>query len=444
MKKTQYKTILGLLLGLSAFAVLVGLAAWFLLGQSSPQGAPLDPESQSQPVQDGPAKGLALSGALQGVMLDGPEYMLLSGGSTPDGFYYIESRPEDMYAGNIRYVDFASRQDIYLSGLVNSDHASDTDPSYIDSIVGWHTMFCAGDKLYFLRGGASSELDADLPQDLFGALYQMELDGSGRTCLYQADAAGSLEPDALCDDESIYLFERGMDGVSVVQVPIAGGAAQKVLLPGFSQLKHCQGSSIYYLKLDTDTEEMQLVCFDLASLTTTVLDIPTDGSFVFTPQHIYSFGSMYLAADPQRMRTAEIYTLQGEFVQSLDLSPVIPANSWGLSQPRLIGGKMIWDCWNDESKAYYSAVLDVDTQQLSKTLIPCQFDKNGEQQPAEIIAQAGSQFLIVHRRAARQVSVPNPDGTTANFTTERYELALIPQEDYFAGITANMQFITAE
>lgn len=385
--------------------------------------------------------GLRLSKDLRPVILNSA-YTMVPGGSTEDGFYYIESRPENSMEGNIRYVDYKTHRDVFLSNQVNSDHASELDPSFLDSLSGSHTMFCSQDKLYFLRGGMPA--GETMGKTSKGGLYQMNLDGSNRKCLYEADASVRLETDVIADDENLYLFECSTEGVNIVQIPVKGGEIHTVPLNGFSSLAYCEGSRIYYYKVDMESGELTLTICDFASGENTALDIPVKGTAVFVNDRIYTFGGMHAAADPAAMRTAKVYDFQGRLLETLDLSPILPEQSWGCNMPKAVGDKILWMCWNDQTKSYYTAVLDTVSNEMSTTFIPCLFDKNGEQQPAEIIAQAGDDFLIVTHRAERSVDLPYVDGSIGEFIVERYEKVLIPQADYFSGNTENIQKITAE
>lgn len=75
------------------------------------------------------------------------------------------------YTGNILYTDAESRQRIYLSPDLSSDHRSEADPSYIADTLGGVFLFAAMDHLFIHSYGF---------EETVGTLYMADLNGENR------------------------------------------------------------------------------------------------------------------------------------------------------------------------------------------------------------------------------------------------------------------------
>ena len=91
--------------------------------------------------------------------------------STSNGCYLASTSPE--HGGtNIFFIDYKTRQKVYLSSSVNGDYWSETDTSYLKD--GASTTFCSdGDKLYAYALMDSEEIKEEI-------IYQMDFDGQNR------------------------------------------------------------------------------------------------------------------------------------------------------------------------------------------------------------------------------------------------------------------------
>ncbi|MBD5095266.1 MAG: hypothetical protein HDT26_13540 [Subdoligranulum sp.] len=120
-----------------------------------------------------------------------------------NGYYYID-RGGDITA-NLRYIDYSTAQDIYLSARPESDHLTPDDESYLSSVAGTGRVFPAGDKLFLLRAGAPSAADT-FGDDAMAAVFRMDPDGSNRTLLYQGGADERFGDTAAADGHFLYLI----------------------------------------------------------------------------------------------------------------------------------------------------------------------------------------------------------------------------------------------
>ena len=85
------------------------------------------------------------------LMTDDEEFTGRTVGSA-DGYYYVDRGSG--VAANLRYIDYATGQDVFLSSRPGGDHFSPEDESFLSSAAGSALACPAGDALYLVRTGA--------------------------------------------------------------------------------------------------------------------------------------------------------------------------------------------------------------------------------------------------------------------------------------------------
>lgn len=148
--------------------------------------------------------------------------------NTENGYYYLTEEAKELkdgsYGTHLKYMDFASRREIYLCSTAGCRHDtldcpavfSDDDFPTVSTLI-----FVLGDHLYLL----SREYDNDgtvvteftLPgeegspakaESKPAALYRANLDGTGREKIYTFDAALTLEEQVIGNEKGIYLVTK--------------------------------------------------------------------------------------------------------------------------------------------------------------------------------------------------------------------------------------------
>lgn len=148
----------------------------------------------------------ATAGALRLVTSD--ENFFAQSPGTENGWYYVDRGAS--YNANLRYIDYATAQDIYLSSRPEADHLTAGDDSYIASVLGMGEVFPVGDSLFLLRTGAMGASDT-FGSDALPAIWRMELSGANRTEIYLGDAAETLNTAVAADDRFLYVVVQRMD-----------------------------------------------------------------------------------------------------------------------------------------------------------------------------------------------------------------------------------------
>ena len=147
-----------------------------------------------------------------------------AGAQTDDGYYYIEPNQNDYLTGQIRYIDYASAVNIPLSAQANSEHTTEADTSYLDSIIGDYRMFLWGEKIYYIRAGASSYIESSDFGDLAAsAVYSMDKDGSNRKLIYQGNSSGDLLMYAVGWDNTLCFMRQTISNYEIFSISTSGG-----------------------------------------------------------------------------------------------------------------------------------------------------------------------------------------------------------------------------
>ena len=103
---------------------------------------------------------------------------------TENGFYEIVDPLDSAYiGGNIVYTDFSTRNRVYLSSQINTDHTSEDDTSYIPSLIGGSGILTDQNRLYVVKFGKPGLVE-DFGKARLSILYRMELNGANRKTIY--------------------------------------------------------------------------------------------------------------------------------------------------------------------------------------------------------------------------------------------------------------------
>lgn len=199
-------------------------------------------------------------------------------------------------------------------------------------------MFLWGEKIYYIRAGASSYIESSDFGDLAAsAVYSMDKDGSNRKLIYQGNSSGDLLMYAVGWDNTLCFMRQTISNYEIFSISTSGG--DEHVLSTFpidvsAQVMGCIGRNIYFLNISTDenvTDEygsyglrytIKALNVDTDEMID-VMDIPQDGTLPVQPfisgEHIYlcHLGST---------RKIDAYDANGTLQSSISLSAVMPEN----------------------------------------------------------------------------------------------------------------------
>lgn len=349
----------------------------------------------------------------------------------------------DYLTGQIRYVDYATAMDVPLSTQVNSDHADETDPSYLDSIIGDYRLFVYDGHLYFIRAGASAYVeDSEFGDLATGAVYRMNLDGSERTRVYGGDGSGDLMMYAVGGEGVLYLFEQKIEGIDVLRVPESGGAAETIatLSPddGSYQLIGCRDGLLYFHVIGYDPDKKNsmgdmgssahtLVTLDIQTgAQTNLADLCPDDSSYVEP---YMAGNTLLYYYPNGERKVAFCDANGEVKSTVPLAEAAPGFQQ-VDTPYVVGDTLFIPCWDDEQKHGYQILVNAETGEVSRSDVCLTQEDGKDPLGATVLAETDSDYLAMTEIRYEDAQMPMDDGTTATVQNQVYGYSLISKQQF--------------
>ena len=136
-----------------------------------------------------------------------------------DGYYQMYDNDDG--SGNILYTDVATKQRIYLSSDLSSDHHSAADSSWIEDTLGGITLFAAGDYLFIHKNPYNENA---------GALYRADLNGENRKKFLDLQDY-DIVIDAVIASDGGYLYwllENKAEEVFIVKIDIENGTIEQL------------------------------------------------------------------------------------------------------------------------------------------------------------------------------------------------------------------------
>ncbi|MBD5101814.1 MAG: hypothetical protein HDT27_03795 [Subdoligranulum sp.] len=387
------------------------------------------------------------AGALRLVTSD--ENFFAQSPGTENGWYYVDRGAS--YNANLRYIDYATAQDIYLSSRPEADHHTAEDDSYIPSVLGMGEVFCVGDSLFLLRTGAMGASDT-FGADALPAIWRMELSGANRTEIYLGGAAEMLTTTVAADERSLYVVAERMEMEDeapkqhciLLQIDQQTGSAQDLrLLPDNAELVGAWGSMLVFR--------------------TFVDEAPTDGNGLTygPPEFRVTYYTYALAAGEWRelcqrpmgerccehvwndvlvlgnnsTRTVTLLRLSDGSVSAEypfpDAVTAEASDAYFLFHSCRDGRFLFWDYF---AGAIHSVDLATGEWNAVTTLTYIDPDKQ-DPRPVQICAESAEEFLVCRDQVivTRRYTYAD-DGTAYELEASQPEYALIRKADYWNGV----------
>lgn len=145
---------------------------------------------------------------------------------TDAGYYYLTEDVEELengeYAAHLMYMDFATKQEIYLCSNTGCKHNTPDCPAVFvmdEFPICTSGIFSYGNKIYVLSKGMDNE--GAVTQDFYdpdgqlaeteasqAALYEMDTDGTNRHKVYSFDVGLTVEDTVLGNSEGLYFVTK--------------------------------------------------------------------------------------------------------------------------------------------------------------------------------------------------------------------------------------------
>lgn len=152
---------------------------------------------------------------------DGP--FAASGIGRGNGYYSL--RWNDDGSANLMYTDITSRQTVYLSSEIASEHNGETDPSWISD--GASYLFADDDAIYFAQNFAQTGMQAT------DKLWRLDSNGENRRLLTEFEPNQRLSQTVASDGEFLYtvvetVSSNAQSAPSLYRISIVDGAKEKI------------------------------------------------------------------------------------------------------------------------------------------------------------------------------------------------------------------------
>lgn len=142
--------------------------------------------------------------------------------NTENGYYYMTEETVELkdgrYAHHLFYIDFETKQEIYLCNDSSCRHDTQTCTAVlpIDEFEDDSNLFVYQNQLYILSrpydyDGSSSVMvvgDPSYFESQSAVLYRMDLDGSHREIVYRFDPDVTVESSVLADENGLYVVTK--------------------------------------------------------------------------------------------------------------------------------------------------------------------------------------------------------------------------------------------
>lgn len=356
------------------------------------------------------------------------------------GYYYVDRGGG--IAANLHYIDYASKQDIFLSSRPEGNHFSPDDESYVASAAGSGVVFPLEDTLYLVRSGAP-DYSNEYGRDALAAVFTMNLNGSKRQELYLGSASETLLSTIAADGENLYLVssDTQMEHEVPVQrrylVQINRKTGEKETLTELMESAWMIGASGKYLvfhsiraQADSEaqapvmTHEILVYDFDAKSLSV-VESWPQEQMLTVK---VYNDTLVIADAVSKTLTVQELAS--GTIKNTFSLASHMPSQDTKLWFEECRDGKFLF--WNDEQQAL--SAIDLETGEWKTVTLTYQDPEKEEARPVEIYAETDTDFLVCYDKQTVMKQFVDLAGVLDQRESEQPCFALIAKQDYWNSV----------
>lgn len=155
---------------------------------------------------------------------------------TEEGCYTVLQNSTGAY--NLFYIDYATKQMVYLSSNPSSMHNTEEDTSFLGESPGGASLFAAGEHLYWMiLGGTFGGERVSVPAQII----QMDLDGSNKKVVYSLNNGEFLGNTAFAyDGSNFYFWVSAITAEKNLLVSVSAKTGKSNVLAEFGGDTQCQ------------------------------------------------------------------------------------------------------------------------------------------------------------------------------------------------------------
>lgn len=379
----------------------------------------------------------------------------LKGAGTQQGYYYIETNSDELMSANIRYIDYATAQDISLSSNLAAEQNSEASESFLSSTIGGSVIMTSDDQLYVVCLGVP-ELYEEYQEDSRPRIYRMDKTGANREVFYLgADGERLLSVWAA---DSAYLYgvvestkNTGTQVSTVSKIVRISKQEKKIeYLEELPQNAKLIGAFNRYLVFhqitvedgaggSTDEWGNEIFVYSVEERSYSVIKAWKQkenlSCYVYEDSLVtVNTGECWLSV--QDIATAEEKTridLSSQMVLPEDPDDPSPLKTYPLWFDSCIDGCFVFaDAASEEG--FYA--VDLTTGECRH--IPLSYYDEGKagNYPMEIVAENDTFYLVVTGKETSRVTTQGKDGTIVESEQLQTQYGVIAKDDYWSGTAA--------
>lgn len=366
----------------------------------------------------------------------------IDGYASDEGYYRMVPRADG--SNNLCYIDFATKQEVYLCSQPNCTHDNDTCTAWFPTVTGLHLPIPVGDRVILIHGGASGYEDI-LGDDSLPHIDIMQPDGSNRKTIYTFPASCSIAPlvmDSLAsDDEYVYFCVENYSAETTTRTLCAvssqtgkvfslmdlSGVEQKIVGADGTALLFSYVSEQYDLTQNITDIDVEVMRYDLSDGAITQLF-----SHKYTDVGTCGEDAYWLLSSDGVLHGYDLKTGETRIEVSVSLPAELDLTQ--LHCDGLFDGKLlVHGYYSPEVNAagtllYYAINTEDGTAlQLDREFV----DTWDNHSPAVIATQIDDTFMFIYGADAKTIKFPFADGSTMDMDYNVYQYAFMKCSDYW-------------
>lgn len=356
-------------------------------------------------------------------------------GSANEAGYYYFAKDEN---GNslLRFVDYATLQDVPLCSQPNCTHSDETCPAWFAWGGAEPSVHAAEETLYILFPGAPWESWAF---ETYGekALPRIEkcgLDGSERKELVRFGASEAFSSMPAADGENLYAVvteyrSTGEPVKKIVTIDLAAGAVsvdetvqrpELCIVGAWGRELILQSGLGYYAAYNVDTKALR--------------ELPAGGGSTGC-----AMGEGVLCSVDETTGAVRTVSVEDGSVTELP-TDLLDHGSPGWLQLVCVTERG-YVVQASEEEGYCNWLIDFEGRAVRQELRAESTNERDKMRMLEIFARQKENYLVSPGRSFRAVRTPGPDGVFYGEETVDYDFALISAEDFWSS-TPNYRAVT--
>lgn len=357
------------------------------------------------------------------------------GSGNESGYYYFTSDEN----GNslLRFVDYATLQDVVLCGQPNCAHRDENCPAWFAWNGVGANVLASGDSLYILSPGApwSDWVFDTCGEKALPRIIKCGPDGSDRQELVRFGAAEAISSMPAVDGKNLYTVVTDYGAadkavVKIVTVDLATGAVSADESVQRDELR-IVGAWGRELILQSGTGRNYYTAYNVDTKALRDLDMTSASAAVVSEGALYCVDETTGVIRTVSLKDGSVTELQTDLLAGESIPWLMLANV--TEQGYVVQAAT--------EEGYCNLLVDFEGETTRQTLQADSTEDRDNMRMLEIFARQGQNYLVSPSRTYNTVRTPASNGATYGEDIVEYAFALISAEDFWNS-TPNYRAVT--